>query len=48
MNREEVYKSLKIKKSEQKVVDKAFDYIRDNCGMLAARHALSEVQRMVY
>lgn len=29
MNREEVYKSLKIKKSEQKV----FDWIRDNCDM---------------
>ena len=25
MNREEVYKSLKIKKSEQKVADKVFD-----------------------
>ena len=31
MNREEVYKLLKIKKSEQKVVDKVFDWIRDNC-----------------
>ena len=33
MNREEVYKLLKIKKSEQKVVDKAVDWIRDNFDM---------------
>lgn len=33
MNREEVYKLLKIKKSEQKVVDKVFDWMRENCDM---------------
>ena len=36
MNREEVYKLLKIKKSEQKIVDKVFDWMRDNCDMMTA------------
>ena len=42
MNREEVYKSLKIKKSEQEVVDKVFDWIRDNCGMMTAVNIITD------
>ena len=42
MNREEVYKLLKIKKSEQKVVDKVFDWIRDNCDMCAAAYIITD------
>ena len=38
MNREEVYKSLKIKKSEQKVVD----WIRDNCDMMTAADIITD------
>ena len=42
MNREEVYKSLKIKKSEQKVVDKVFDWIRDNCDMMTVADIITD------